>query len=43
MVRFLQLFETGAGDYTAERDRRLSGTTIEDIVAEAEMLHRDSG
>jgi hypothetical protein len=31
MIRFLQQFETGKGDYTAERHAWLDGQTIEDI------------
>ena len=33
MVRFLQQFETGNGDYTAERHEWLGADSIGDIVA----------
>ena len=32
MVRFLQMFETGYGDYTEERHQWLDDQRIEDIV-----------
>jgi hypothetical protein len=32
MVRFLQQFDMGNGDYTKERDQWLSGMNITDIV-----------
>jgi hypothetical protein len=31
MALFLRQFDNGYGDYTAERDELLDGTTIEDI------------
>ena len=34
LVRFLQQFETGAGDYTNERANWLKGHAIEDVVSE---------
>jgi len=34
LVRFLQQFETGAGDYTREREKCLKGLAIEDVVSE---------
>lgn len=34
MVRFLQQFETGTGDYTKERERLLKETGVKDIVSE---------
>ncbi|MCL4456073.1 MAG: hypothetical protein M1147_13245 [Nitrospirae bacterium] len=34
LVRFLQQFETGAGDYTKERDRMLKGLNVQEIVSE---------
>ena len=34
MVRFLQQFETGSGDYTRARDELLGDATIEDIIAQ---------
>ena len=32
MIRFLQMFETGQGDYTKERHQWLEDQRIEDIV-----------
>lgn len=37
MVRFLQQFETGTGDYTAERRQWLGEATVEDLVREIEQ------
>lgn len=34
MVRFLQQFETGVGNYTKERDKWLKDIDIKDIVKE---------
>lgn len=34
MIRFLQQFETGTGDYSKEREQWLGTTRVEDIVAE---------
>ena len=34
MVRFLQQFETGRGDYTKERDQLLKDMDIQDIISE---------
>ena len=34
LVRFLQQFETGAGDYTREREKWLKGPAVEDVVSE---------
>lgn len=34
MVRFLQQFEIGTGDYTKERDIWLKGLNVKDIVKE---------
>ena len=36
LVRFLQQFETGYGDYTVERHRWLDGYTVQDITQEIE-------
>ncbi len=33
MVRYLQQFEVGRGDYTKKRKKWLNGTNINDIVA----------
>lgn len=32
MVRFLQLFETGSGDYTKDRDKWLGKTSVRSVV-----------
>jgi hypothetical protein len=32
LVRFLQQFEMGSGDYTTERDQWLAGDTVQDVV-----------
>jgi hypothetical protein len=34
MVRFLQQFESGSGDYTKERDQWLNDVTIDSVVEE---------
>ena len=33
MIRFLQQFETGHGDYTAEREPWLAETDLDDLAA----------
>jgi len=33
MIRFLQLFETGYGNYTEERHQWLDGQSVEEIVS----------
>lgn len=40
MIRFLQFFDTGHGDYTAERHEWLDGLTVDDIVREIEQRRR---
>ena len=37
MVRFLQQFETGKGDYTAERYEVLGNKSLDDIIAEIQQ------
>jgi hypothetical protein len=37
-VRFLHLYSTGHGDYTRDRDRWLSGLTIEQIEEEIRKM-----
>ncbi|MBI5188243.1 MAG: hypothetical protein HZA07_04125 [Nitrospirae bacterium] len=32
MVRFLQQYEGGVGDYTRERERLLKGLSVKDII-----------
>lgn len=34
MVRFLQQYDTGSGDYTQDRDELLGEPTVEDIFAQ---------
>jgi len=34
MVRFLQQFETGRGDYTRERDQWLKDADLKEIISE---------
>jgi hypothetical protein len=34
LVRFLQQFETGTGDYTSERHQWLDGATVRDLAQE---------
>ena len=36
LVRFLQQFETGDGDYTADRTRRLGEHTVQELAQEIE-------
>ena len=40
LVRFLQQFESGCGDYTRERSEWLDQYTVEEIAREVER-HRD--
>jgi hypothetical protein len=35
LVRFLELWEQGSGDYTRERHGWLDGLTVDDLAAEA--------
>ncbi len=41
MVRFLQQFETGAGDYTKERERWLKGLSVKKIMKEIKEGRKD--
>lgn len=36
MIRFLQQFETGSGDYASERHAWVDGSALTDIVRKAE-------
>lgn len=36
LARFLQLFEPGQGDYTAERDTVLGSPSVDEVVDEIE-------
>ena len=40
LARFLRLNRVGSGDYTRDRHKWLSGTTIQEIMADLES-HRD--
>jgi hypothetical protein len=40
MAYFMRQFETGYGDYTAERDELLKSITSEEIIAEARKIDR---
>lgn len=40
MVRFLQQFETGAGDYTKEREEWLKGIDVKSIVEEIKHMRK---
>lgn len=40
MVRFLQQFETGQGDYTAERHTWLGKRTVRELVEEIERQRK---
>jgi hypothetical protein len=40
LVRFLQQFEMGNGDYTAERHRWLGERTVQDLVQEIERRRK---
>jgi hypothetical protein len=40
MVRFLQQFEQGSGDYTRERRKWVDHMSLEDIMREARRLRR---
>ena len=37
MARFLQQFDSGHGDYTADRDRILGNPTVDDLMGELEQ------
>ena len=40
MVYFIQQFDRGEGDYTAGREKLLSGITMEEALHELETLRR---
>jgi hypothetical protein len=40
LIRFLQLFETGYGDYTAERHQWLDDQSLDEILARIEARRR---
>lgn len=37
MVRFLQQFDSGSGDYTRDRDQLLADVTFEDVVTQIQQ------
>jgi hypothetical protein len=43
LVRFLQQFEMGYGDYTAERHRWLGERTVQDLVQEIKLQRGTTG
>ena len=43
LIRFLQMFETGYGDYTEERRQWLDGQTVEDIVQRIQKKQSAAG
>ncbi len=43
MVRFLQQFEVGKGDYTRERKKLLENLGIDDIIENIEKRRKTSG
>ena len=42
LVRFLQQFESGQGDYTTERHRWLGEPTVQELAQEIERRHKTS-
>ncbi|HEX2210010.1 MAG TPA: hypothetical protein VHG93_20205 [Longimicrobium sp.] len=42
MVRFIQQFDPGSGDYTAERARLHANTTTEGVMAAIQKVHAES-
>jgi hypothetical protein len=40
MVYFIQQFDRGQGDYTSERERLLSGITMEEVLSELEDMRK---
>lgn len=43
LVRFLQQFETGYGDYTVERHRWLAEPTVQELAQEIERQRKADG
>jgi len=41
MARFLQQFDPGRGDYTAERDRVVGSSTVDELVDEIERRRKN--
>ena len=42
MTRFLQMFETGHGDYTAERRQWLDHLTLDEIYSSIQAKHQET-
>lgn len=40
MIRFLQQFETGSGDYAKERHAWVDATTMDDLTADLKTLRK---
>lgn len=40
MVRFLQQFDRGTGDYTHDRDAALAGMTLDDAIAQIKAARK---
>ncbi len=40
MIRFLQMFETGEGDYSVDRHQWLDGQTVEEIARRIQQESR---
>ncbi len=41
MVRFLQQFESGIGDYTSEREQWLKGASVQDVIDEIKRRRKE--
>ena len=41
MVRFLQQFEMGSGDYTREREKWLKDLTVKDLIKEIKSKRKE--
>ncbi len=41
LVRFLQQFETGSGDYTTQRDKMLGQKSVKELSTELEKLRKE--
>ncbi|MBS1815391.1 MAG: hypothetical protein JSS87_10985 [Acidobacteria bacterium] len=41
LARFLRLYRSGKGDYTAERQQWLEGVTIDDIIADIKRIREE--
>lgn len=42
MVRFLQMFETGEGNYTVEREQWLQNQSVDEIARRIQAKHTDT-